>query len=278
METIYQNIDYFKKVLANGNIDLIIHFYNKHPGIFEKIPNINLYSLFCDLISAKNINYNLIMWIYSNTIEKIDDKDINNEDTESCNAKRFRNRIDISKNDYLILFNCIQWSHYFLFKVFLKQTEVTPSAQIVLVQEACNQNNPFILECCLEKFGPVDIYKENHFLFNIICQNQVVDIAILLDKYYPQYIVEIDYDVDNDPYIENYYVKRYWQKPTENIVKREDCDINEECPICYCNIPNIMTDCKHFFCNDCISVHYERNGDSCPLCRSNVNDYYSISE
>ena len=40
---------------------------------------------------------------------------------------------------------------------------------------------------------------------------------------------------------------------------------NEECPICYNNICNVSTECKHKFCQNCIDKWLEKN-ITCPIC------------
>ena len=51
----------------------------------------------------------------------------------------------------------------------------------------------------------------------------------------------------------------------------------EECPICYGNDSNIITNCKHQFCNGCIIILHKRDSDmKCPICRREIKELKHI--
>lgn len=50
----------------------------------------------------------------------------------------------------------------------------------------------------------------------------------------------------------------------------------DNCTICMKEIINdniYITDCKHFFCNECLEVWFQRGNNSCPICRSEIDTY-----
>ena len=51
----------------------------------------------------------------------------------------------------------------------------------------------------------------------------------------------------------------------------------ETCPICYDNISDIITYCKHQFCKECMTKIYQKNYNfTCPICRSDKFILYNI--
>lgn len=46
------------------------------------------------------------------------------------------------------------------------------------------------------------------------------------------------------------------------------------CSICF-NIINqeIMTDCNHYFCKECLYNWFNKGHNTCPICRNNINEY-----
>lgn len=62
------------------------------------------------------------------------------------------------------------------------------------------------------------------------------------------------------------------QNPEKEIeINEEDIDnIEDECSICLCEKVNeIILNCSHSFCKDCISA-WEKTNSSCPLCRKKI--------
>ena len=53
-------------------------------------------------------------------------------------------------------------------------------------------------------------------------------------------------------------------------------EVKKECCICLEKKPEVVTECKHQFCKECITTWYKRH-ISCPLCRVNIeNKIYNI--
>ncbi len=45
-----------------------------------------------------------------------------------------------------------------------------------------------------------------------------------------------------------------------------------DCSICLTNQSDIITDCKHQYCKDCLDTWLnKKNKDSCPCCRNNIS-------
>lgn len=85
-------------------------------------------------------------------------------------------------------------------------------------------------------------------------------------------------DQMNELFLNNYkflcenYVN-YFQRIRNHYKYRnfETIDTNEECPICFeTKDDNIMTECQHIFCKECIQTWMSEN-QTCPLCRETIH-------
>ena len=58
-------------------------------------------------------------------------------------------------------------------------------------------------------------------------------------------------------------------------ISLNDIDLdNRNCPICFEEV-NIQTECKHNYCEHCLSNHLN-NKKNCPLCRQSLKNFYAI--
>lgn len=54
--------------------------------------------------------------------------------------------------------------------------------------------------------------------------------------------------------------------------KLSEHKILHQCPICFEDkLENILLNCNHIFCKDCIKKWLTTNSDTCPICRIQVN-------
>ena len=111
-------------------------------------------------------------------------------------------------------------------------------------------------------------------VFKTICKNKkIISIRYLLE-------ININYDYkrkDDDiiPIIKNsveyYYENRYYDKLIEYYNISEINIKLSECLICYQNKSNLVTNCNHNYCLDCIFKWYIYNKHNCPYCRQDIN-------
>ena len=71
--------------------------------------------------------------------------------------------------------------------------------------------------------------------------------------------------------MEYYYENRYYDKLIEYYNISEINIKLSECLICYQNKSNLVTNCNHNYCLDCIFKWYIYNKHNCPYCRQDIN-------
>ncbi len=122
-----------------------------------------------------------------------------------------------------------------------------------------------------QKKPDIDISLDNNSIFYNACICNNIRIAKWLVSINSNYKIIIEHDK-----IIDYYVLRSIN--IDPIIKIDLKTIEEEdkeCPVCYENIVNIQTGCKHNFCKDCIQIVYNKN-DKCPYCRNSLDLFYLI--
>lgn len=126
---------------------------------------------------------------------------------------------------------------------------------------ACLNNQKSIVEWLLSIKPEINISINNDYIFKTICNKNIIRIVRLFCKINPiKYYVKI---------INNKIIKyRIIIYKTINEIKN--------CAICYDNLSQIITLCNHQYCKECLDIWLEDN-DSCPYCRSNINDYFLIN-
>lgn len=139
------------------------------------------------------------------------------------------------------------------------------------------------------KIPDVDFFKNNHQILNFKIINLLLKLELSIELYdlfflrvcsfwYDEYAITLIniiktkypdryfYDIDNGIFVD-YGIKKTIEK---FISKSEINYILEECLICQEIESNVKTDCNHYFCEECILSWLNRNKDSCPYCRSNL--------
>ena len=151
-----------------------------------------------------------------------------------------------------------------------------------------------ILKLVIDKFPnikipDVDFFKNNYQILNFKIINLLLKLELSIEMYdlfflricrfwYDEYAITLIniiktkypdryfYDIENGMFVD-YGIKKTIEK---FISKLEINAILEECLICQEIESNVKTDCNHFFCEECILSWLNRNKDSCPYCRSNL--------
>ena len=138
---------------------------------------------------------------------------------------------------------------------------------------ACYYGNINIVKWLLKIKPDINITAVNNFAFIKSCENNEIEVAQFLQSLKPEkYYLET-----SDNKIINYFVNKIVIKNTYPFGERYDIEI---CPICYQNQSDIITNCKHQYCNKCIqklsSRFEEINEIKCPLCRKTNLDFYKL--
>ena len=121
-----------------------------------------------------------------------------------------------------------------------------------------------------EKSPDINIQADGHYLFKVICESYNPDdirIAELFVSKYPEiYSIEILFGQ-----IVNHTINLNLKISSDkaNISKIE------ECSICYSEEPNIITECNHQFCYNCLNEWFNKN-NICPNCRKIVTKCSAI--
>ena len=113
--------------------------------------------------------------------------------------------------------------------------------------------------------GNVKIKSNNHEAFMTSCESNNIELAKWFSEInHQEYVVDIEDDV-----ITNFFVNKIIY--IFGKVQLEEDKITE-CPICYTNKPQIITDCQHQYCKSCF-INYVNSKDleyeeiPCPYCR-----------
>lgn len=135
---------------------------------------------------------------------------------------------------------------------------------------ACVNGHLEVAKWLLKVKPNINISIKNDDAFKSTCKNNFVQIAKWFTILDLKYFVVI-----NNNKIVKYNIRYV---PFDKNIKLHLHLIDESehtCPICYENIINIQTNCKHNFCKSCIITHYENN-KNCPYCRTSLTTFYSI--
>lgn len=234
----------------NGNLDLIhwiIHF--------DHTINFSIYNSLPFYLACENNHLHIVKFMYkTNPYINIDE--------------HFFNILLIScEEDF---FELIEWLHSVYYNKFYE----LPYLQKYLLFKTTYENmNLNMMQWLFYIIPSIPIYLYNDSLFIYACQNNNIEIACLLQTMRPKgyYISQHNNDIIHYEILKSLII--------EKNIYRSDLLHHERCQICY-EESNIYTECKHFFCFDCLEKHYEVNNYNCPYCRKiNYEDnLYNILE
>jgi ankyrin repeat protein len=233
----YENI--FCSVCENGHLDVAKWLLTVNNKI--DISHNSNYS-FC--YACYNGHFEIVKWLYE-----------------------INQNIDISINDeFSFSFSCVN-GHFEISKwLYEKKNDINISIDNDFTFCQCCKNGHFeIVKWLLEISSNINIYVNNDFPFRIACENNYIDIAKLLSNLYPNKYKILNFNDDSINYI---------ILSTLNIENNISLNIKtiNECVICQNSLSNIITDCNHQYCLNCIKEFHKKNNNdfNCPLCRKNI--------
>jgi hypothetical protein len=138
-----------------------------------------------------------------------------------------------------------------------------------LFRTACKMDKVEIAKWLISKKPTINYSLNNHEIFYFVCEQEYVEIA--------KYLAELDtlYELNiQDNVIISYSIKK--NLIIQNILKK--VDNIENCPICF-DHSELITNCNHQFCIDCLENVNNKNIDLvCPLCRCKVDLIYKVEK
>lgn len=180
---------------------------------------------------------------------------------------------NMSFQDKNFLFNILNYEYYELVKWIY---EVIPDVFNFLTNEELYNifdklihRNFNMAKWLIEKFPCIPLFLNKNELFIRFCKNNEIEKAKLFTSIKPNiYFINII-----DEKIIHYEVLKIL-----DIKKKTKKKYKVECYICYENISNVKTSCNHFYCMNCIELHYSINDVKCPYCRKEnfENELYMI--
>ena len=263
-------------------------------------------------IASKVYSLNIFLWI-SNKIENIDytmeNNILINNALSSNNLYIFKHIInnsefDINYNDGILISTAFGNNYNeiikFLFEKFdninvLVRNQIiikyaVEDADIEMIDLLYDYNNNFdlsldneylfriaakmnhleVVKWLFDKKKDIDYTINNHEVFYYICDHGYKNIALYLSELNPElYKVIIK---DNE--IETYHVNK-----NLTIINCTFTNHIDKCPICIDVESNIITNCNHQYCNECIKNLNNKNLNFiCPLCRTEISELKHIKK
>jgi hypothetical protein len=232
------NIDIFYKACDSGDIEFAIYLYDK---IYQFDINIDYETIFISVCEKQELN--IAMWLLS--INQI----IN---TVSNNEKVLQLAIVLSLFDI---------AEQILYNNPLLDLSFNDN---IIFKDACINGNMELIKWIFKIIPDISVYSVN----NYICINN----STLFKTSITNWI-----NLHNDKYhlliIDNIFKCKLKLK-----IKFEfrDMDDIETCIICMENMCDIITNCNHQFCMECIVKFYNKNNEFfCPMCRKMENLFFS---
>lgn len=159
---------------------------------------------------------------------------------------------------------------------------------------ACANGHLMIAKLLLEIKPDIVVSSRDDKAFKKACVNGHLEVCEWLENMFPEkysigeelYISDLEYDDDDDAYVEGIYrnnqgdlVTEYTYeyiilktiKITKTILENDISKQIENCSICLDTKSNIYTKCGHLYCEPCISK-WLKTHDNCPYCRTDLSE------
>lgn len=117
----------------------------------------------------------------------------------------------------------------------------------------------------------LDVYANNHYVFRMAYLHGYVDVLEWLHSINPRLYEHMDMEICDNPDSDDGNIESIAKEEfiiTNNITRYYDFQNPlGKCSICLYRNSNILTKCKHKFCETCIFECFQRGHNHCPLCR-----------
>ena len=236
---ISNNETYFYNSCNYGFLDIAKYLYSKNN---EKYVFIDFEELFIN--SCKNGKIKVSIWLLSINNNLNNKTFLENALIETC----FHTQLNIS--DYLLQIN--------------PDLDISVNNNIIL-KNACIYGNIKVVKWLFNINNNIDLISIHNCIYLGNCNNNIVNIVHWLSENNCKYKISIY----------NKIIKCKI-KITDGFQFINNVDNIELCCICMEKNCNIITNCDHQFCLDCI-VHWLNKDKSCPTCRKNNKlNFYEI--
>ena len=176
--------------------------------------------------------------------------------------------IDVSfNNEYAFRYACIDGK----LNTAKWLLEIKPTINMyvnnqTLFQYTCANGHLPVAKWLLEIKPSIDISGNNDWAFRTACKNGHLEVA--------EWLVTLNPNKYRLHYNSTKFRYNYEIINPLNIIGTKKVSELEQCPICCVSVCDIITECDHSYCTNCITQWLNKNGTrhSCPTCRKNLKN------
>jgi hypothetical protein len=186
-----------------------------------------------------------------------------------CIAKHILSRFFDLQLDYTLLFKyyvsqqyndlCVIIVKHHLEQLVLSDTDIIQMISNIVF--GLNYDKNIEMLDLLYLVNPNCFYTIRDTLFNNVCERNFLEVALWLVSVYPDRFVVI---IEDHTILEYYIIKILFRSGVSEV------QMIEQCSICMIVDSDILTNCRHQFCYQCINYWY-RTKTTCPICRSELS-------
>jgi len=268
------NLEDLKYICKKNSFNMIKIVFNDHSNIKNQINTEYITNLFNE--SIKNDNFMILIELlfkeFSNII--IDNKTIHNAFL-SGNRKlikfilNMKNDFDLTYNNNIILNDLCNFG-YINFNIIKYLFRLNKNINLKLndnkLFKTCLKFRDYIMsKWLLKKIDNIILDSSYDKYFKNLCNNNEHKLVKLLNKLNPD---RYKYELNKD-YTIICKISRY-------INETKDIKIDDLCMICLTNKSDIITQCDHIYCYNCIDIWLNIN-NNCPYCRTDITKLYKIN-
>ena len=269
------NLDDFTNICKKNSINFIKLIYNNHEYIKDLINTEYITNLFNDILKS-NSCITITKWLYNNfPIIVINNLTIHN--AFLSNNRRTIKWILSLQNDYNlcynnnIILNDLCKSEFLDFHIvkYLFRLDRYINLRVdndILLKTCFRLDDYYMAIWLLKKIGIIELDSSYDQYFRDKCRENHYKFVKLMNKLNPdRYKYNIAKDGDLTAKISRY------------VYKTKDIKIDDLCMICLTNKSDIITQCEHIYCYNCIDIWLNIN-ENCPYCRTNITELYKINQ
>lgn len=241
------NYLYFRNAIVNDNLNLLLFLIEK-----SKIRDLNF-----------NNNYLIKTIIYYRMIDTLKYVLIKFDNIDVVFDSNFAIKFLAEENDLEMMKLLYEYNN---------EIDLSIENEYLFIN-ACINNNIEMAKWIISKKNDVNISVYKDFIFFQVCKYNFVEIAKYLKTLKENYF---EFDIENISG-NHYEIKNYKVLRCLEINNYKKVDSKETCPICYENVSNVISNCNHQFCLECVNNYYQRNYNfKCPICRKNDFSFFNI--